>query len=217
MKSLSLLLAFALFACTKPGPVKTGAADTLRSYREAVLKDRPKSAYALLDEETQKKIPYTWFLAQWKKNRREMMYQVRTMSVQAPKVTVHFTSKTGTQITLVTEKGHWKVDEAPGLMPSPETPQQLMALMIKAIDTLDLPLYLSLLSSPYRDAVVNTLRKKMADLQRASSKLPKNKSDVVDQVTVPLDAQGNIQLILKRTSNGWRVDSWQLKSRARYR
>ena len=217
MKHLLTIAMIFLFACQRTGPVKTGATQTLDAYREAVLQNQPQKAYALLDEETRKKVPFSWFATQWKTNRKEMLYQARSIKGKEPLVTVRFMGKDGTRITMVTEKGKWKVEEAPGLLPSPDSPEKLLGLMIKAIDTLDLALYISLLSPQYRDNIVSTLRKKMAELEKARLKIPKNKNEVIEQVTVPLDNYGNVQLVLKKYGTGWKVESWEIRKNYRYR
>ncbi|MBU1241000.1 hypothetical protein KJ865_14900 [Myxococcota bacterium] len=212
-----MIVTLLLISCTKTGPVKTGASQIIDSYRQAVLNDQPKKAYDLLDAETQKKVPYTWFAAQWKTNRKEMLYQARSIKGKDPRVTVRYSGKNGTRITMVTEKGKWKVEEAPGLLPSPESPEKLLGLMVKAIDTLDLALYISLLSPRYRDTIIATLKKKMAELEKARLKIPANKNDAVEQVTIPLDSYGNVQLVLKKYGTGWKVESWEIRKSYRYR
>ncbi len=210
-----VMLSFLVFivACTPKKRQPTGADRALQAYVAAVKQNHPKRAYALLDEALQKRVPYGRFVKKWKRNRKELLFQVEQMGKREPEVKLLYTLKSGEKISLVTQEGAWRVDGAPGLYPTPTSPEQLLELMVHAIDTMDFGLYVSLLSPAYRATVLKALKLKMQELSKARARLKKSGGKTLDTTYITLDIHGTKKILLRRVGYSWVVDSWEILSR----
>ncbi len=213
MRVLSALLVMALIAltggCYRAGRVEKGFSGTLEEYRLAVLKNQPKKAYELLDEGMKKQIPYAQFEREWKLNRREMVHEAERMKPEKARIqaVIHLDKKR--TATMVAEKpGKWRVHDAPGLRPSPADPEELVRLLVQALERRDLLLYISLLSPAYQKTVMEDIEQKMRQIEKASEKAF-GESGTGDVVKIPLDATGSVMLVLRKIDNAWRVDGWE--------
>jgi hypothetical protein len=206
-----------LVSCSPKKSSEYGVKSVMADYISAVKQNKPKKAWNLLDEDVKKRAPLTWFLARWKKNRKELLAQVKKMENSVPSIKATIMSGDGHRVVMVTEKGKWKVDEAPGLIPTPSSPTQLLSLLIMAIEKMDFPLYISLLSPAYRSSVVATLQHKIKELEKAQKHLSKQTNSSIETLTVPLDRYGKIHIVLKKHGDVWKVDSWQLNRPRKYR
>jgi hypothetical protein len=210
-KYLKLILVFSFLGCSHSKQTGDGGTQTIiQKYRNSVIKNKPKIAYNLLDKETQNRMPYSLFLLKWKKNRKELLSQVKELKNKKPEIEATITIDKKVKINMVSEKGKWKVKNAPGLTPAPESPKQLLNLMIKSIENYNFLTYLNLLSPAYKKAIIKELQLKIKQIENAISSLPKD-GVKGDSITLPLDKNGYLQVELKKENNVWKIVKWKNK------
>lgn len=219
-KYVKLIFIISILGCSHSKQSSDGGTQNIiKRYRNSVIQNKPKTAYNLLDKDTQNRIPYSLFLLKWKKNRKELLSQVKELKDKKPEIEATITVDKKVKINMVSEKGKWKVKNAPGLTPSPETPKQLLNLMIKSIENYNFLTYLNLLSTPYKKAIIKELQLKIKQLENAISSLPKD-GVKGDSITLPLDKNGYLQVELKKENNVWKIVKWKNKyfrKKPRYR
>ncbi|MDA3864183.1 MAG: hypothetical protein PF689_10000 [Deltaproteobacteria bacterium] len=204
-----LFIIFLIISCSKPA-TKTPR-DVLHLYKKAIKNNDPRLAYSLLDKETQTKIPFSFFKKRWEKYKKELVYQAALLDKSSVKQRVSINFENNTRIEMVTEKDKWKVKESPGLSPSPATPQQLIAGMVKSLERLDMSTYISYLSPAYRQKYMADIRKKLEYLKKAQERLENRKQEVGEEIEVNLNPK--ISIILRKQGKVWRVESWQYKNK----
>ncbi len=189
--------------------VESGFAGALDEYRAAVLANAPRRAYRLLDPETQQKLPFAQFEREWKANRKEMVHEARRMKPGKARLQAVIFLRKDVTATLVAEKpGQWRVEDAPGLRPSPSDPGQLIRLLVTAMERRDLPMYLSLLSPAYQKAVADEIELKIKQIEKAAEQMSTT-SGSGEVARIPLDATGAVLLVLRKVNGAWRVDGWE--------
>jgi hypothetical protein len=189
--------------------VENGFSGALDQYREAVLANQPRKAYGLLDPETQQKMPYAQFEREWKTNRREMVHEARRMKVSNARMQAIIHLRKDVTATMVAEKpGQWRVEDAPGLRPSPSDPAQLIRMLVLALERRDFALYLSLLSPAYQKAVSEEIELKIRQIEKAAEQMSTT-SGSGEMARIPLDSSGAVLLVLRKVNGAWRVDGWE--------
>jgi len=213
MRAFSLWLFCAVMllsaGCWGRAQVEGGFAGALDEYREAVLANAPRRAYRLLDSDTQQKLPYAQFEREWKANRKEMVHEARLMKVKNGRMQAVIHLRKDVTATMVAEKpGRWRVEDAPGLRPTPSDPAQLIRLLVTALERRDLPMYMSLLSPAYQKAVSDELELKIKQIEKAGEQMSTT-SGSGEVARIPLDATGAVLLVLRKVNGAWRVDGWE--------
>lgn len=198
---------FIFLGCWRSNQVENSVTGAISAWKNAVLHNRPRQAYALLDHATQQKMPYARFEMEWKTNRVEMLYHARQLKPENARLTAVIHLKNNDSATLVSwRRGIWKVDDAPGLRPVTSSPEALLRGIIDALKRHDWPLYLALLTPAYRNAVEEDIDQKIKMFEKAAENL----TDVStgDTLRVMLDTAG-VVLVLRKINGSWRIDGFE--------
>lgn len=204
---LCICLAF-WTGCWRPNRVENDFSGTLDAWRNAVIHNQPRRAYALLDAQTRQQMPYARFEREWKENRAEMLHEARHLTIQNARMTATIQLGKNENATLVaTKPGRWRVEDAPGIRPSGTDPAAVMRAMAAALKRRDWPMYLSLLTPEYRHAVEEDFDLKIKTLEKASENQAAPASG--NMMRIPLDSSGMLVLVLRRINGVWRVDGFE--------
>lgn len=199
---------FVLLGCWRPNRVENGFSGAVQAWQDAVVQDRPRRAYELLDEEIRKKMPYARFVEEWKANRAEMLYEARRMKPGNARMTavIHL-GKTESATMVSPRRGVWKVEDAPGLRPSASSPDALLRSLAGALSRRDWPMYLSLLTPEYRHAVEEDIDQKIRNLEKAAENVPAAETGTL--LRVPMDSAGMVMIVLRKINGSWRVEGFE--------
>ncbi|MBN2725690.1 MAG: hypothetical protein JXR95_16620 [Deltaproteobacteria bacterium] len=205
-----LITVFILFfaGCTKDHDATRTLDSVIIEYQDAVIKNKPKKAYSLLEKDLKAVVSWNEFLEKWKKNRKEMLHQVKQLKSEA-KVKLKIKNPDGSEIDMVTEKGNWKIENAPGLETRISTPAKLLAKFIDYIEKYDFQGFLSLLSPPYQMTIISELTKKIKMAEFAAKQVGSENTSSTEVLNIPLDKSNRNFVILRRYGKSWKIDGWK--------
>lgn len=152
-----LLLDAACGGASQPvrGP---SATDALRAWNEAVDRDDPRAAYALLSPAAQKQVPYEDFERRWRAHPEERRRQAHALgaslggAAQIPEratVTLH----DGQTATLVREGDVWRLESPLVSSVSAARPQDALRQFAIAVENRNFHAVMALLTSTRRDGL----------------------------------------------------------------
>lgn len=208
MRRIAFALALvATMGCAKRGP---RSPERVRdAYGEALAKDDPAAAYALLEPGLRAKIPYKEFEARWKQNKgerkaaRDAVRKVPEGSKAAVRggTTVH----SGGRVLTWTEAGgrYYVVDGLPGTASS-ATPAQAIRSLIAAVRTTDLSRVRALLGEDLATAIDEDWESRVEALQAALDR-PGAIELSADMRRAELRYEAGRVLTLEQTPEGWRI------------
>lgn len=130
-----LALTFALSAgCARRSTATPRSA--LDAYAEALKEDRLDDAYALLSEESRAELSFVEFKSIVEKNPKEVaaLIEKAQSEKEPPLVTAEFITETGDTLTLIYEKGAWRIDESAVKLYDQSQPRQALTSFVKAYD-----------------------------------------------------------------------------------
>lgn len=178
--------------------------NTIDAYRKAVIEDNPKAAYALLDKDAQTLTSWNEFLENWKKNRKEMLEQANSINKTA-EIRLKVENPDGSTVEMVTEKGKWKVESAPGIEKNSLTPATVLENMASALEKMDFNLFLNLLAPEYRKAIIDAIAAKLKQINYAHNQVKDSKDNTQDTMNIPLDQSNKTFIILKKYGKSWKI------------
>lgn len=205
-----LTLALLTAACggRAPAPKGPAAADSVQAWIEAVRRDDPRAAYALLSPAQQKQVPYDDFEQKWAASKPELQRQARALEgglagaqlgeravVQLPD---------GEQATLVHEGAEWHLETPLVSSRRATTPQEALRLLASAVEARDFAAVMQILTSTRREGLDEVLTRFTTGLRNNIG------GEIVitgDRATIPWDdGKNKWKITLKLEDGEWRID-----------
>lgn len=201
------------------------ALETVALYRAALLANDPASAYRLLAPAVKQRLSYEQFSAKWHKTEFERAAQLKLLS--QIKVSDHggsgsarsqalasgpvaeqalVTMPQGTVLVLglAAPAARWQVHDPDLAAVHTETPEQVLRLLVDAVEQRNYFALLRLLSSAERGALEAELRERVERLRTSLSRRPPLSIEVRgDRAHYQYDPRFFIDLV--REKDGWRL------------
>jgi len=226
-----LLAACWLSACA--GPLKPSAKsqatalETIALYRAALLANDPASAYRLLAPVMKQRLSYEQFSAKWRETEFERAAQLKQLShikvsdhggsgsarsqalasgpvTEQAFVTVTMPQGTTLVLGLAAPVARWQVHNPDLAAVYTATPEQVLRLLVDAVEQRNYFALLRLLSSAERTALEAELRERVERLRTSLSRRPPLSIEVRgDRAHYQYDPRFFIDLV--REKDGWRL------------
>lgn len=191
------------------GPT-TPAADGVRAYVEALHKNDPRAAYALLADDTRKRISFDEFALQWRAGDKERAWQARVLEQSlkgnpdvGERALISFSD--GKLVQLEREGVAWRLESELVSRSRARQPRDAIRLFADAIAARDISGVLNVLSQRRRDGLTR-------QIEGFVSGIGKRINDRIDQVgtdraELRWDENGiRYRIVLRREEDEWRVD-----------
>jgi hypothetical protein len=206
-----LLIVGAATGCKASGPGTAVAdpADTVRAWRNAVEKNDPKAAYALLAPRVREELSYSEFERQWKATAEERARQASAIAgAPGDAVEVGATAEValadGKKTRLVREKKLWRLEQPLLTSSRASTPQEAMRLFASALEDRNFFAVMRLVTSTRKDGLTTFLDGFVGGLR----------SNVGREITINNDraviewkeGAKTWKVTLKKEEGEWRVD-----------
>lgn len=193
-----LLMSVVSSGCASRHPVT----ETIESYRMATVRDNPKAAYALLTDETRRRLPFSQFERRWKETRVERAQQAKALAAPgriSHEAQVSFAS--GSMVFRTESGKSWWVASGGLPMEAAATPQAALRALIRAVELGDYRAFLRVLTQAKRERIERALRERLAKLREIADQ-PLEPSG--DQLIIQYDA--DLRIWLRKEQGQWRVD-----------
>ena len=202
----------ALTGCARPLPADP-ALWTLRSYQQALERDDPQAAYALLSPVLQQGLPREQFVEQWREQQPERREQARQLAQlldergplrrrESLSSRALLTLPHGAQLVVVPTGGSFRVLDPDLQSVRARTPEDALRLLLLAVEQRSYPALLRLLSTSERQNLEAELRER---LERLRGALSRGLAPEVNGDRARLLYDPRFFIELKREPDGWRV------------
>ena len=197
--------------CARPLP--DPALRTLRSYKQALDRDDPQAAYALLSPALQQSLPREQFIELWREQRPERLEQARQLGQlldergqlrrrEALSSRALLTLPHGAQLAVVPAASSWRVLEPDLQAVRAQTPEDALRLLLLAVEQRSYPAVLRLLTVSERQTLEAELRER---LERLRAALSRGQTPEVNGGRARLSYDPRFFIELKKEPDGWRV------------
>lgn len=191
---------------------------TLVAYREALRRDDPASAYLLMAPAVKGRTTYEQFVAQWRATQPERLAQLKLLSGEhGPAASPNqlalqalVSLPQGTALLLVPPSGQiqsgWLIADPDLSTVHAETPEQVLRLLIDAVEQRNYFALLRLLSASERQALEGELKERIERLRASMSRrqaAPQLLEVRGDRAHYQYDPRFFVDLV--REKDGWRV------------
>lgn len=222
------LLLLLVGGCVSAGHRRGGGAQspvdasrqTLAAYREALRRDDPASAYLLMAPTVKARTNYEQFTAQWRETQPERLAQLKLLSeehVPSPASTNQLSLQAlvslpqGTALLLIPPSGRsqsgWRIADPDLSTVHADTPEQVLRLLIDAIEQRNYFALLRLLSASERQALEGELKERLERLRASMSRRQNAAQPPLevrgDRAHYQYDPRFFVDLV--REKDGWRV------------
>jgi hypothetical protein len=159
MRAYRVLVGIPLLVCLAcaSGPRAAGADPnvTVKAWRDAVARDDPHAAWALLSPEMQKQMPYPEFERRWKSSRAERERQATALGAEseATGASAEISMDDGKKTTLRRENGFWRFQTPLVASSRATTPQEALRLFATAIEDRNFFAVMRLLTGQRKDGI----------------------------------------------------------------
>lgn len=206
--SLGVLFGLLSMGCGRSGAPANHPRSALRAYVAAVEANRPKAAYGFLSAKVHKRLSFRAFSRRWRKNYREIRAQARAMRAALTKrkaYQVQARVRRGKRrVVLELEKGQWRIAGGVDSGFAPQTPQEAILALVRAVESRNFAAFLKLLSAPRRRAL---LRQIGLRIEKLKANLDREVQVNGDIARLQYDPKYWIQLV--RENGAWRVDDFE--------
>lgn len=198
--------------CTRsrPDPVL----QALHGYHQALERDDPQAAYALLSPSLQQGLPREQFEQLWQQQRPERIEQARQLgqllgpaggALRQPGALSQralLTLPQGAQLAVTPVGGGWRVSEPDLQLVRAATPEDALRLLLAAVEQRSYPAMLRLLSASERQTLEAELRERA---ERLRATLSRGQTPEVNGERARLQYDPRFFIELKREADGWRI------------
>ena len=197
-------------ACGGAAGPSSPAADGVRAYVQALHKNEPRDAYALLSSETRKRMSYDEFALQWKQGDKERAWQARVLEDSlkgnpdvGERALINYSD--GKLVQLEREGKAWRLESELVSRSRARQPRDAVRLFADAIAQRDLAAVLNVLSQRRRDGLTKQVEGFVAGIgKRINDKIDEFGND---RAELRWDENGiRYRIVLRKEDDEWRVD-----------
>lgn len=202
-------------ACGGPRGPSTPAATGVRAYLDALKRNDPRDAYAMLSASTRRKVSYDEFALQWKQGEKERAWQVRVLEAAlkgnpdvGERALISFSD--GKLVQLEREGVNWRLESELVSRSRAKRPRDAIRIFADAIAAKDVGGALGTLTQRRRDG----LTKQVEGFVAGIGKHINDKIDEfgTDRAELRWDENGiRYRIVLRKEDDEWRIDDISIR------
>jgi hypothetical protein len=182
-----------------------------RAWAQAVERDDPKAAYALLADGVRRKVTYSMFAREWQETKQERQRQAAQLAAALRDGVVHgergrLVLADGKSTVLVHESAGWRLDSPLLALGRASSPQEALRQLAAALEARSFDAVMRVLTSTRRDGLRQVLDTFVTGLR---AHMGESIEVTGDRATVTWsDGKRRWRVILKREDGEWRIDDF---------
>ena len=197
-------------ACGGVAAPTSPAADGVRAYVQALHRNDPRDAYALLSTDVRKKLSFDEFALQWKASDKERAWQARVLEDSlkgnpdvGERALISFSD--GKLVQLEREGKAWRLESELVSRSRAKQPRDAIRLFAEAITGRDIAGVLNVLTQRRRDGLTKQVEGFVAGIgKRINDRIDQFGSD---RAELRWDENGiRYRIVLRKEDDEWRVD-----------
>jgi hypothetical protein len=174
---------------------------TLAAWRDAIARNDPHAAYALLSSSLKARLKEADFALQWKATQADLSAQEEALHAPHPLRAAAGETDDGRAWPLVRDPAGWRIAVVRPLEPGGDTPEDAVRRLVAAVEAHDFDAVLALLAEPERALLEQALAERVARLKAA---LRKGAIEATGN-TARLRYDPRYHLDLVRENGRWRI------------
>ncbi|HEX4416812.1 MAG TPA: hypothetical protein VH165_02885 [Kofleriaceae bacterium] len=199
-----------LSACAGAGGPSSPAADGVRAYVQALHRNDPHQAYALLSSDTRRRLSYDEFALAWNQSDKERAWQAKVLEDSlkgnpdvGERALISFSD--GKLVQLEREGKAWRLESELVSRSRAKQPRDAIRLFAEAIEGRDLPAVLNVLTQRRRDGLTKQVEGFVAGIgKRINDRIDQFGTD---RAELRWDENGiRYRIVLRKEDDEWRVD-----------
>jgi hypothetical protein len=203
-------LVFVVAACGGPAGPASPASDGVRAYVQALHRNDPHDAYALLSSEIRRRVSYDEFALAWKQGDKERTWQAKVLEDSlkgnpdvGERAQISFSD--GKLVQLEREGKTWRLESELVSRSRARQPRDAIRLFADAIAARDIAGVLNVLSQRRREGLTKQVEGFVAGIgKRINERIDQFGSD---RAELRWDENGiRYRIVLRKEDDEWRVD-----------
>jgi len=210
MRSRWIGVVLAVGACSGTAAPSSPAANGVRAYVEALQRNDPRDAYALLSSDTRKKLSYDEFALAWKASDKERAWQAKVLEESlkgnpdvGERALISFSD--GKLVQLERDGKAWRLESELVSRSRAKQPRDAVRLFADAINARDIAGVLNVLTQRRRDGLTKQVEGFVASIgKRINDRIDQFGND---RAELRWDENGiRYRIVLRKEDDEWRVD-----------